>query len=473
VKVALLAPAADFARSYGEGGMARRSCLDGGHGLVPGVTPPMGLLYVAAALRRAGHEASLFDLNHHPVDEVVAGLRRAPPDWMGISVTGCDWPRCRELARRLREALPGPRLVAGGPLPDAWAQKCLEEEPAFDFAVTGDGELSAPALCAALADPELLPDVPGLAWRREGVPVRNPGACWRQDIDAYPHPAWDLIDLRRYQPAIGYYKSLPNATVVGSRGCPFRCLHCHTANEAGGRVRWRGAPDILAELEELVERRGVRDVIFWDNNITLNAAVLTEVCEGILSRRWRISWCGATRATRADPALLSLMRRSGCWRLLFGVESGVQKNVDVLRRGEDLEAVRAGIRAVRAAGIEVFATFIFGIPTETYEEGLATIRFALDCGADYAKFFALGVHPGTPLYEDWPRYGRLLSFQDAQSQHRVGFVPHTMTPEQVQDLLRLAYRRFYGRPSYMLRRFWRMRSLEDLRQNVRGWLAFR
>ena len=358
-------------------------------------------------------------------------------------------------------------------MPDAWAQRCLEEEPAFDFAVTGDGELAAPALCEALGDPERLAAVPGLAWRRGGVPVRNPGACRQEDLDAYGAPAWDLVDLRRYRPAIGYYKSLPNATVVGSRGCPFRCLHCHTSNEAGGRVRWRSAENILAELEELVERRGVRDVIFWDNNITLNPGVLAGVCEGILRRRWRIAWCGATRATRADPALLALMRRSGCWRLLFGVESGVQKNVDVLRRGEDLEAVRASIRAVRAAGIEVFATFIFGIPTETYEEGLRTIRFAVDCGADYAKFFALGVHPGTPLYEEWPRYGRMLSFQDAQSQHRVGFVPHTMTPEQVQSLLRLAYRRFYRRPSYILRRFLRMRSLEDLRQNLRGWLAFR
>jgi radical SAM superfamily enzyme YgiQ (UPF0313 family) len=470
VRILLIAPPVDYARSY-RPRLSRRLLFDSGFGAVPGLTPPMGLLYIAAAVRAAGHEAFFCDCSLRGIDGAVADARRLTPDLVGFTCTAFDWPTVRDLAGRVKEVAPGARTIAGGPFPEAVPEQCLRECAALDFVGRGDGELLVPELLEALGGHRRLDQVRGLCRREADAVACHPRVPFAADLDAFPQPAWDLVDVTRYVPSIGYFRRLPNATIVGSRGCPHRCTYCHTTTREGNRVRYRSAASVLAEIDYLVTRRGVRDLVFWDNNITGSERFTTELCEGLLARPYRLTWAGATRADRVRPATLRLMRRAGCWRLLVGVESGVQRNLDAVNKRERLEDVAAKIRLCQECGLEVYATFIFGLPGETYADGLATIRWAIEHDVDYARFFTLGVHPGTPLHAEASRHGTLLGEQWAQDQAHVGFVPHTMTKEDIEELVDRAHRDFYARPGYILKRLHRIRSREDALANLRGFAA--
>ncbi|MGD9015528.1 MAG: radical SAM protein, partial [Candidatus Omnitrophota bacterium] len=292
-----------------------------------------------------------------------------------------------------------------------------------------------------------------------------------ENLDKLPFPARELIDLKRYCPSIGFYKRLPNATIVGSRGCNYNCLFCHTQT-MGRKVRYRSAENIINEIKEVIREYKVRDILFWDNNLTGDKERIFKLCQEILKQHIKISWSGNTRADTVDEGTLKMMKKAGCRRLLLGVESGVQKNLNMLRKGETLEQIEQAVKLCKRIGIEIFATFMFAIPGETYEQGLLTIKFACRLNPEYAKFFTLACHPGTDLYQNIIKYGTLVSFTAGQSHQNAGFIPYTMKREEVKKLLNMAYRRFYLRVGYILMKILKIRSFEDLRQDIRGFWAF-
>lgn len=479
----LFNPPVDYMYSYvnkqGDSKSFLARLLGTGQGLVPGLVPPMGLLYTAAVARDAGIKVEFIEGSFLKSDEdCLNTLLNKNPKLLGISCTGFNWPSVKELAKKVKESNNNIKIVIGGAFPEGYRKRCLEECEFIDFVATGDGEPQIRDMYFAITEDikkmeAMLSKIPGLVWRSEnGSILANSGISMIKDLDAIPFPARDLININNYCPSIGYFKRLPNITIVGSRGCPYRCIFCHTTNEYGNLLRMRSAKNVADELEECVKRYCAKDVIFWDNVLTINKKFITDLCNEIIERKLDLTWCGSTRADIVDYETLKLMKKAGCWRLLFGLESGVQKSLDAIQKSGTIEKVKAGLKACEKAGIESLGTFIFGLPGETYEDGLKTIEFACSQPISYAKFFSLGVHPGTPLYDNVEMYGILNDFQEAQTQQAVGFVPHTMTKEQIEELINIAYKRFYKRPSYILHRALKMRNFSDIKQNIRGFLAF-
>ena len=169
-----------------------------------------------------------------------------------------------------------------------------------------------------------------------------------------------------------------------------------------------------------------------------------------------------------NPSLLARMKRAGCWKLLFGVESGVQSNLDTLSKDLDLKHVHEQLLAVRKAGIETFATFMFGIPGQTKKDVDRTVRFARGLPLDYAIFLNFVPFPGTSFYRDLESHGVSLGNWSTQ---KLSFVPHSMRGEDLEMLRMQAYRRFYLRFRYILRRLFKIRSWEDVHRNFRGMVA--
>ncbi len=479
----LFNPPVDYTYSYVNNQGAHKSWLakimGTGHGLVPGLVPPMGLLYTAAVAKEAGINTVFIEGSSLKSDEeCLNSILQKNPVLVGISCTGYNWPNVQALAKQIKEKNKDVKVIIGGAFPEGYRRKCLDECKDIDYVATGDGEPQIRDLYLAIsADKDKgekrLSTIPGLIWRNKKGEIKvNEGMSMVKDLNAIPFPAREIININEYTPSIGYFKRLPNITVIGSRGCPYRCTFCHTTNDYGNKLRLRTAKNIVDEIEDCVKKYGIKDVIFWDNVLTINKTLIKEICAEILNRKIDITWCGSTRADLVDYETLVLMKKAGCWRLLFGIESGVQRNLDTIKKNTVVEKVKEGLAACHKAGIESLCTFIFGLPGETYEDGLQTIEFACTQPISYAKFFSLGVHPGTPLYDNIDQYGVLQNFQEAQTQQAVGFVPHTMTKEQIEELISLAYKRFYKRPSYILGRALKMRTFQDLRQNVRGFLAF-
>jgi anaerobic magnesium-protoporphyrin IX monomethyl ester cyclase len=233
----------------------------------------------------------------------------------------------------------------------------------------------------------------------------------------------------------------------------------------------RRAANIVDEIEYLHRSHGVVDVAFWDDTFTLSEPRAFEICEEMLRRRLDVDWCVNARADKVTKPLLRQMKKAGCWRVLYGIESGVQKNVDTLKKDLSLEKVAEAVKATNEAGIEAYGTFMFGIPGETYEEGLQTIEFACSVGLDFAVFVSLTPFPGCEVYED-VKAGRIqaVKHDPPYDLKNISFVPEGLTEQQIADLIRMAHKRFYLRPSQVARRVMKMRNLHDLKKNIKGFV---
>ena len=432
------------------------------------VVPSPSLLYLAPWLLEDGHEVTYLEGLFYSLEEVLEKLGEIAPDFIGVTLTSVDWENSRWMLNEIKERFPGCVLAAGGIHPTLWGERCFEECEGLDLIVYGEGEETMRELAASLGKGEPLDGVKGLVFRRDGSLVRTPGRPVVEDIDTLPFPSHGLADIAAYLPSPTFYRRLPHANIIGARGCPYNCIFCHTDRH----VRMRSASSIADEIELLYREHGVRDIAFWDDTFTLSEERAFLFCDEMIRRDIRVDWAVNARVDRVTGKLLAKMREAGCWRVLYGIESGVQKNLDRIRKGTTLEQIREAVGLTSEAGIEAYGTFMFGIPGETFEEGLETIDFACSLPLDYAVFVNLTPLPGSEVYDDLVA-GRLEPAKftsDRFNFKNVSFVPEGMTEEQIRYLIQQGHRRFYLRPSLVWKKIRKMRSFLDLRKNINGFL---
>ncbi|TAK45359.1 MAG: radical SAM protein [Betaproteobacteria bacterium] len=434
---------------------------------------PLGTLYVAACLLEAGHTVKLFNgalLAHR---EIVRQVGEFGPEAAGIYATAFGWPGALQTAADLRRAHPGLFLCAGGPYPIAMQERCLQDGgEALDAVVTGEAEQTLTEVLACLEGGRALDGVLGVAFRRGARIVKNPPRPLLEDLDALPFPARQLLEgAARYLPPPATYRRAPVATLITSRGCDRRCLYCFQIDrerKAGRRgVRLRSVGNVLQEIEHCLAR-GYREIKFLDDSFAADYGRALQICREIRSRGLDFTWFASACANQVDAPLLEAMREAGCWAILIGAESGVQKNLNTLRKACTLQQIRDAVRAARKAGLQVSTPFVFGIPGETFAEGLQTIEFAIALDPDLANFHCLTPFPGTDLHERGARYGRLSPELRDYTYQGAAFTPHTLTRAQIQRLRQTAFRRFYSRPAFLWRRLRSIRSLHELRAASRG-----
>ncbi|MBN2586498.1 MAG: radical SAM protein [Candidatus Fermentibacteraceae bacterium] len=438
------------------------------------VVPSPSLLYLAPFLKEDGHEVHYLEGLFYTFEKTVSKIREIEPGIIGVTLTSVDWENSRWMLNELKEQFPGSLIVAGGIHPTLWKEKCFRESTGIDVLVIGEGEHTMRELASAVergAGPtrtDGLKDVKGLMYMQDGGLVTTPPRDVTEDIDTLPFPSHELVDVNAYIPSPTFYKSLPHANIIGARGCPYQCIFCHTDRH----VRMRSAANIVDEIEILYRDQGVTDIAFWDDTFTLSKKRAMEFCGEMIDREIRVSWAVNARVDRVDRELLEEMRRAGCWRVLYGIESGVQKNLDTLKKGTSLDQIRNAVSMTAGAGIEAYGTFMFGIPGETFEEGLRTIEFACSLPLDYAVFVNLTPLPGTEVYEDLLS-GSITPAKFTENRFNfknVSFVPEGMTEEQIRYLIQAGHRRFYMRPRLIWKKIRSIRSFFDLSKYIRGFL---
>lgn len=363
---------------------------------------PLGLAYVGAAARAAGHEVALLlpdtraYVGDDPWGEVERAVAAQAPEVVGIPVVTTLVEVVAELARRVRRVAPGARIVLGGAHPTAVGGASLAEVPAADGAVLGEGEGPFTALLAALmagTEPGSMPAIPGLAWRGGdgGVTVVPPDFSTPVDLDALPLPQREgLLWPADVQPAL--YQSL-----LTQRGCPFACAYCAVPAACGRRVRARSIPSVVAEVRQLSERFGVPFLFVHDSVFPLDAARTVALCEALVAEGVATPFACQARPTPPDPTVARAMRRAGCTQVLLGLESGHPETLARIGKPTDLAAAREAVARWQAAGLRVAGFFMLGFPWETEVHLEATRRFALTAGLDALHLFAATPLPGTEL----------------------------------------------------------------------------
>jgi radical SAM superfamily enzyme YgiQ (UPF0313 family) len=428
---------------------------------------PLGTLYVGSCLLQAGHEVRLFNGAFMTHEDILTRVREFAPGFVGIYATAFGWPKARKTADDI-SALDGEAFTCvGGPYPIAVQEGCLGRGgESVDAVVTGEGEWSVVEMVERLENGGGLDGVAGVIFRDGGRIVKNPPRPFIADLDSVPFPARQLLgDATRYVPPPGTYRRKPVAVMITARGCDRRCIFCFQMDRerrSGIRgIRYRGVENVLKEIELCVQQ-GYREIKFLDDTLAADYGRAMDIAREIKARRLDVVWFASACVNQVDKPLLRAFKEAGCWAILFGAESGVQKNLNAIRKGITLEQTRRAVRAAKEAGLRVSTPFICGLPGETFEEGLRTIEFALELNPDIANFHALTPFPGTDLYDHREDYGTVSEDLADYTYQGAAFVPRTMTRAEIVRLRQIALKRFYSRPSFLLRRLLGIRNLNDL-----------
>ncbi len=433
-----------------------------------GALPPLGILSIGTVLKKAGHNVKILDGFIQSHDEIMEKIEKFSPAIIGISASTPMWKKVKSLSGILKERWPKVKIIVGGPHASIIKEEALGEIPYIDAVAWGEGEFSMLEYVESCADFDLSKPIDGIAARRkDGSIIIGKDRRPIEDLDILPIPDRSLISIKRYTGAIEQFKRLPVTNMITARGCPFRCRFC-VPDLLGKGVRYRSTDKVIEEVEYLLKEFGIKDIAFWDDTFTVNKKRVIEICERIIEKKLIFAWSAQARADCVTPEMLDIMAKAGCWKLFFGVESLVQKNLDVLKKGESVDQVFEAVKWTKEAGMEVECSFIFGIPGETFEEGLETIQLALKLDPDYAKFFFLALW-NRKFLQEAKKYGTVLTEKEEKITGNVMmFVPFSMSKEELQKLYYMAYRKFYFRPKVAYRRLKKIFNPLEIRKSIMG-----
>lgn len=435
------------------------------HG-VRSTSPPLGLLYVAAYAEDRGREVRVMDVNAQRLsfEDIEAFVAEHQPEWVGFTAVTAQIINTHRVAGIIKRVSPETKIVVGGVHATAMPDEVLRDEH-IDFVIRGEGEI--PFL--DLVDGRAHGAIGGLAYR-SGNPLQpiahNPEDEPLTDLDALPTPAYHLIPFELYKPAVGAYRRLPAVNMTMTRGCPGKCTFCNSAETP---LRTRSAEHVVDEIQKLQARYGIREVSFYDDTFTIYKQNVAQLCDLIVERNIDLSWSCFARTDCISAGLLKKMKRAGCHQILFGIESADPAILETVRKPIDLEQTRRAVRMVQRAGIEIRAAFMFGNPGETVESMQRSIDFAKELNPDIAVFNVTTPYPGTQMF-NWALengYLRTLNWDDYDLANSVLELP-TVSTEDINRMYRRAYRSFYFRPRYLLRRLLRMRSPSEIKMNYQA-----
>src|SRR3972149_3580007 len=354
--------------------------------------PPLGLGYIAASLRKHGVAVELVDCTFLTRGEALAKVKRSKPQIIGFYSMVSMKKATMELAALLRED--GELLVVGGPLPTLDPAGYLE---VFDVAVLGEGEAAMVEIAECHRKGFGLWGLEGIAYKDNGIVKFTSPRKQVEALDSLPFPTRDLFEndsyKRHYLRRFGYSIS----PLITSRGCPFSCDFC-SRPVFGQSFRARSASNVVDEVEEIVGL-GYDRVWFADDCFTLNRERLMDVCDELVKRKVRVSWECLSRVDTMDLEVAERMRRAGCVRVFFGIESGSNSTLSLMRKQITVEQARKAVYNAKKAGLRVGAFFIIGYAGESDETVLDTVRFASGLPLNYLSFTLPFPIPGTALFE--------------------------------------------------------------------------
>lgn len=413
--------------------------------------PGIGMLVLAALARRHGHEVRIFDAkgSGETPDHVAREILAFAPDVVGFSATTISVTNAGRIAERVKAAAPRTITVVGGAHVSAVPERTLRAFPALDYGIVGEGERSFFELLDALgggADPSACA---GLAYRRGDDVVANPRAAYLADLDALPLPAWDLVPgfPHRFQPSLFSYRKSPVATLVTSRGCPFSCAFCDRST-SGKLGRYHSTESVLAHCRHLVGL-GVRHVIFYDDLFTVKKKRVVELCEAFLDAGFDFSWSCNSHPNLLDADTLRLMHRAGCWQIAYGIESGSQRVLEVVKREVRLPRMRETLRMTRDAGIRTKGYLMIGHPTETLETLEETAEFLRVVELDLCQVTKFTPYPGTLAYPTIHAHGTFTEDWERMNAMNFVFVPNGLSEAILETTFHRLYSIFYSRPDVL------------------------
>ena len=432
------------------------------------VMVPISLPMIAGALEAKGHEVKILDCiaNDVDVEGLGKGIREFQPSFVLFNMSTATSSSDLEVIDRMRPFSPAHFTVIGNhatSLPEEVLKSC-----ALDSVIRREPELTAQDLVDAVEKGRSLGEVLGISFKdRDGSIVHNEDRPFNENLDDLPFAARHLLENARYTlPVINE----PYTLIITSRGCPYACIYCTAHQYYGKKLRLRSAENVVDEMQECLEKHSIRNFTMWSDTFNQNRKFVMEVCAEIKKRglEKKIRWMANSRVDHVDAEVLKEMRSSGCIGVSYGVESGVEEILKNMKKGATAEQARVAVRLTKEAGIEVLTHIIFGLPGETLETIDETIRYVKELDPDYAQFYCAIPFPKTELEEMGKKNGWITTEDYAKYELNQPILNlPTLSVDELQKARGRAYREFYLRPAYILKRLRKIKSLKDLVVNYR------
>ncbi|MFT5172657.1 MAG: anaerobic magnesium-protoporphyrin IX monomethyl ester cyclase [Gammaproteobacteria bacterium] len=434
------------------------------HG-IKGAMPPLSLLSIGAVLEQAGFEVQVIDAHLYAMSEqqVLQAIANAKPSIVGITMMTSTAIAAHQTARLAKQVDSRIKVVVGGVHPDSLPEETLRNRD-IDYVVRGDGEYAMLELAQGLPDE----DIAGLCYRRNQRPVLNTARPVLMDLNQLPPYAYHLVPIRKYYPAAGAYQKLPAINMLMTRGCPGKCIFCNSAETA---LRTRDAERVVDEIIHLRDTYGVREIQFYDDTFTVMKKNTLRFARLMKEKKVGVGFSCFARTDCWSVEMATALKEAGCHQVMFGVESGSSRMLEVLRKDIDLEKTCRAVEIAKEAGLEVRSAFIFGTPGETEQTCQETIDYALKLDSDLAIFNITTPYPGTQLYNWALQNGRLLT-QDWWEYELGGTIVElgSISNEKLHQVYDRAFKVYYNRPSIYWRRLKKIRSIRHLKDSVDAFL---
>ncbi|WXG44812.1 MAG: radical SAM protein [Promethearchaeati archaeon SRVP18_Atabeyarchaeia-1] len=432
-------------------------------------SPPLGLLYIAAVLKKEGFSVKLLDMNAELIrtkKQLVRGLRTSKPDLVGISTLTPTFKSITDVAETCKEEFPGSPIILGGYFATFNHDRILAKYRSIDFVARKEGEGTATELAMELEKrkPELA-KIRGLSYRENGKVRINEDRPLIENLDSLPFPAYELVSHLTY----GYFGGIRTTSknlggLLTSRGCHYTCRFCSCAAFTNSTIRWRSPQSVVEELRFFNDKYGLNEYMFVDDNFTFNKDRVMEICRTIKKEGLDLDWYCEGRVNQADENMFREMFNAGCKVMYFGIESCVDKILKYYRKGITYEMAKQAVNKARRAGLDVVGSFILGAPIETIAEMRETIEKAVALDIDFAQINILRLCRGMPLWTELAQQG-LIDDENKWEDSVMGLEIHPqLTLDNYYQLLKDAHKRFYLRKSYMLKQL--LRSLHHRRKQI-------
>lgn len=433
-----------------------------------GVFPPLTLAQTAAVAKQSGCGTILIDANALSLskEEVLKKIRDFQPDILGFTVTTYLFYQTLEWIEFLKKETQIPVLV-GGVHMGLYPEETLTHS-SIDFGLMGEAEVVLPDFLNRFDDKKKLEKCPGIVFRnRKGKIIINREFGILKSLDDAPFPSRELLPNEKYYSFISKRRNFTG--LITSRGCPYRCIFCE---QKSVHFRKRSPADIMREIHECYHSHGIRETDFFDSAFTIDKKRVIELCRLLQREKLDLIWSARSRVDNVDWEMLSEMKKAGCTRIYYGIESGDENILKTLKKGTSIDRIRQTVSLTKKAGIDTFGYFMIGNPAETEGTIRKTIDLAKSLELDYSQFSKLSTLPGTELYEMWKGefktdYWREFIL-DEKNKRIMKRYKCDLSEGRIEHYVKKAYREFYYRPNYLLKRLFKLGSLHEFRRSIKA-----
>lgn len=436
---------------------------------------PVYLGYVAAVLEREGIDTKVVDAVAEEYDsgKFVSAVSNERPDICFIETSTPTINQDIKNARLLKESVDTDIFFFGAHV-TVFHSKIMQENPFLNGVIRGEFEYTIRDIALKKPYHEIL----GLTFRKKTSPYQvivNEDRPLIENLDELPFPAWHQFDLPKYD---SFLHRSPSIIMVTSRGCPFRCNFCLWPNVLyGHKQRFRSAENVCEEIGALINRYGVREIKFDDDTFGLDKRRVIDICNEMIRRGYhkKIIWNCFGHISQKNREVYEKMAEAGCVRIAFGVESGSQKILDMIRKRIDMEKAKETLSICKKLKIETYCTFMIGFPYETEQDIKESISAAIELDPDFIQVSYVVPYPGTEIYDQGIRekwLGQTENWENYCSAAGAIFTGE-VSPQKLKQLYYLFWRKFYLRPKYVsktLHRIWK--SPGKLPKIIRGFVSF-